>query len=123
MQAIEETPLPASSSKMTPAAEAVTFVEATAAGATNLESTLSDIDKVLSDMAAEEAAAATEVMAAAPEKGKEISEETSEDKGFNFQNLVGEELSKAEKEELQEFAESCGYQLGALLFAESTKKP
>jgi hypothetical protein len=59
---------------------------------------------------------ATEVMAAAPEKGKEIAEETSEDKGFNFQNLVGQELSKAEKEELQEFAESCGYQPRALLF-------
>jgi hypothetical protein len=55
-------------------------------------------------------------MAAAPEKGKEITEETSKDKGFNFQNLVGQELSKAEKEELHEFAESCGYQPGALLF-------
>jgi hypothetical protein len=112
MQAIEETPPPASASKMTPAAEADTSAEAT-----NLESMLSTIDKVLLDMAAEETAAATEeVLAAVPEKGKEITEDTSEEQGFNFQNLVGQELSKAEKEELKEYAISCGYQPGAMLF-------
>jgi hypothetical protein len=52
MQAIEETPPPASASKMTPAGEADISVEAAAAEATNLESTLSAIDKVLLDMAA-----------------------------------------------------------------------
>jgi hypothetical protein len=67
MQAIEETPPSASASKMTPAAEATT------AEATNLVSTLSAIDKVLLDLAAEEtAAAAEEVLATVPEKGKEI---------------------------------------------------
>jgi hypothetical protein len=51
---------------MTPAAEATASAEAT-----NLESTLSAIDKVLLDLAAEEtAAAAEEVQAAVPEKGK-----------------------------------------------------
>jgi hypothetical protein len=95
MQAIEETPPPASASKMTPAAKVAT------AEATNLESTLSAIDKMLLDIAVEETAAATEeVMATVPEKGKEIVEATSEEKGFNFQNLVDQELSKAEKEEL-----------------------
>jgi hypothetical protein len=90
MQAIEETPPPASASKMTPAAEA-----------TNLETTLSAIDKVLLDLAAKEtAAAAEEVMTAVPEKGKEIAEDISEEKGFNFQNIIGQELSKAENEEL-----------------------
>jgi hypothetical protein len=111
MQAIEEMSSPASASKMTPAAEAG------AAEATNLESTLSAIDKVLLDMAAEETVAATEeVMAAVLEKGKEIAKDTSEEKGFSFQNLVGQELSKAEKEELQEYAISYGYQPGAMLF-------
>jgi hypothetical protein len=90
MQAIEETPLPASASKITPATEA-----------TNLESILSAIDKVLLDLAAEEtAAAAEEVLATVPEKGKEIAEDISEEKGFNFQNIIGQELSKDEKEEL-----------------------
>jgi hypothetical protein len=117
MQAIEETPPPASASKMTPAAEADTSAEAATVEATNLESTLSAIDKVLLDMATEETAAAIEeVLAAVPEKGKEIAEDTSEEQGFSFQNLVGQELSKGEKEELQEYAISCGYQLGAMLF-------
>jgi hypothetical protein len=111
MQAIEETPLPASASKMTPAAEAA------AAEATNLESTLSAIDKVLLDMAVEETAAATEeVMAVVPEKGKGIVEDTSEEKSFNLHNLVGQELSDAEKKKMQEYAISCGYQPGAMLF-------
>jgi hypothetical protein len=117
MQAIEETPPLASASKMTPAAEADTSTEVAVAEASNLESTLSAIEKMLLDIAAEETVAATEeVMAAVPEKGKEITEGTLEEKGFSFQNLVGQELSKAEKEELQEYAISCGYQPGAMLF-------
>jgi hypothetical protein len=111
MQAIEKTSSAALASKMTPAAEAG------AAKATNLESTLSVIDKVLLDMAAEETVAATEeALAAVPQKGKETAEDTLEEKGFSFQNLVGQELSKAKKEELQEYAISCGYQPGAMLF-------
>jgi hypothetical protein len=122
MQAIEETPPSASASKITPAAEVVaateaTTAEATTAGATNLESTLSDIDRILLDMAAEEAAtAAKETVATVPEKGKAVAEDTSEEKNFNFQNIIGQKLSKFEKEELHEYAISCGYQLGALLF-------
>jgi hypothetical protein len=72
---------------------------------------------VLLDLAAEETdAAAEEVLDTRPEKGKEIAEDTSEEKGFKFENLIGEELTKAEKEELQEYAISCGYQPGAMLF-------
>jgi hypothetical protein len=82
MQAIEETPPTASASKMTPATEvaaateaapteAIT-VEATTAEASNLESTLSDIDRILLDMATEEAAtAAKETVAIVPEKGRQ----------------------------------------------------
>jgi hypothetical protein len=81
MQAIEEIPPPASASKITPTAEVATATEAapteaataeaTTAEATNLESTLSDIDRILLDMAAEEAvAAAEETLATVPGKGK-----------------------------------------------------
>jgi hypothetical protein len=136
MQAIEETPSPPSASKITPAAEVVASAETATTEGTNLESTLSDIDKVLLDLAAEEAAAATEgvlaaeetaaatekVMAAVPGKGKEIVEDTSEDQGFCFQNLIGQELSQAEKEELQEYVISCGYQPGAMLFGGINKE-
>jgi hypothetical protein len=110
MQAIEEMPPPTSVSKITPAAEFAASTEAATAEATNPESTLSDIDKVLLDLAVEEtAASAEEVLARVPEKGKEVVEDISEEKGFNFQNIIGQELSKAEKEELQEYDISCGY--------------
>jgi hypothetical protein len=68
-------------------------------------------------LAAEETAAVIEeALATVPGKGKEIAEDTSEEKSFNFQNLIGQVLSKAEKEELQEYAISCGYQPRAMLF-------
>jgi hypothetical protein len=130
-EAIEETPPPASASKApvvesatatkaapTEAATAeATTAEATTAEDANLESTLSNIDKILLDMAAEEAATtAKETMATVPGKEKEIAEDTSKEENFNIQNLIGQELSKAEKEELRDYAISCGYQPGALLF-------
>jgi hypothetical protein len=70
------------------------------------------------DLAAKETATvAEEVLATTPEKRKEIAEYASEEKGLNFQNIIGQELSKTEKEELQEYAISYGYQLGAMLFS------
>jgi hypothetical protein len=130
-EVIEETPPPASASKA-PAIESATATEAapteaapTEAAAAeavtaedaHLESTLSNIDKILLDMAAEEAAAAAEeTMVTGPEKEKEVAEDASEEENFNFQNLTGQELSKAEKEELRDYAISCGYQPGTLLF-------
>jgi hypothetical protein len=125
-EVIERTPPTASASKAlvvesTTATEAApseaTTAEAATAEDVDLEHTISNIDNILLDMAAEEAAAATEeTMALEPEKEKEITEYTSDEEIFNFQNLVGQELTKAEKEELKEYAISCGYQPGALLF-------
>jgi hypothetical protein len=127
IEAIEETPPPASASK-TAAAEAApaeaSTSEATAAEATDLENTLNDIDEMILNMAEEETAAAVEeTPVAVPKKGekmpgkeKEPAEDTSEEENFNFQNIIGQELSKAKKEELKDYAISCGYQPGALLF-------
>jgi hypothetical protein len=121
IEAIEETPLPASASK-TPAIESATAAEAGTAEAsttedTNLESTFSDIDKMLLNMATEEAAtAAEETLATVPGKEKEKAKDTSEEKDFDFQNIIGQELSEAEKEELKDYAISCGYKPGAMLF-------
>jgi hypothetical protein len=125
-EVIEGTP-PTTSASKAPAVESATATEAAATEAAaaeaamaedvHLESTLSNIDKILLDMATEEAAAAAkETMATVPEKEKEIAEDASEEEIFNFQNLVGQELTEAEKEELKEYAISCGYQPGALLF-------
>jgi hypothetical protein len=127
IEAIEETP-PSALAPKTAAAEAApaetSTSEAAAAEATNLENTLSDIDEMILNMAGEEtAAAAEETLAAVPEKRekmpgkeKELAEDASEERNFNFQNIIGQELSKAEKEELRDYAISCGYQPGALLF-------
>jgi hypothetical protein len=125
-EVIDKTPPRASAQKI-PAGEEITNIEvapseiaATEAASTedlNLESTIEHIDKMLLDLATEEATtAAEEAMAAASEKGKEIADEASEDEAFRFQNLVGQELSEAEVEELKEYAKSCGYKPGALLF-------
>jgi hypothetical protein len=124
IEAIEETPPSALASKITHVAEVATATEATTTKAataenTNLESTFFDIDKMLLNMAAEEAAAvAEETMATVLGKGKEIAEDISDEKDFNFQNIIGQKLSKAEKEELRDYAISCGYQPGALLFGD-----
>jgi hypothetical protein len=105
MQAIERTPPLASASKITLIASVEAITEANtsaevaaAAEAANLESTLSGIDKMLTDMAAEETAAAAEkVMATVPDKGKKIANAAPEEKDFDLRNLVGQELSKAKK--------------------------
>jgi hypothetical protein len=54
-------------------------------------------------------------MAPVSDKGKGIAKAASEERGFDLRNLVGPELSEAEKE-LQEYGISCGYQPGAMLF-------
>ena len=125
-EAIEGTP-PQASALKAPAVESTTATEAAPSEATaaeaaiaeyiHLESTIANIDKILLDMAAEEATtAAEEAVAAESGKEKEIAAEASEDEAFIFQNLVGEKLSKTEIEELKEYAQSCGYKPGALLF-------
>jgi hypothetical protein len=121
IEAIEETPPPTSASR-TPAVESATAaeagtVEASTTEDTNLKSTFSVIDKMLLNMAAEEAAtAAEETLATVPGKEKEKGKDTSEEKDFDFQNIIGQELSEAEKEELKDYAISYGYKPGALLF-------
>jgi hypothetical protein len=124
MQDIEKTPPSISASKIAPtvSAKAATKanISAEAAAATeaaNLEATLSRIDKLILGMPIEETSAAVEqVMALVPDKGKGIVEAASEEGGFDLRNLVGQELSEAEKKELHEYDISCGYQPGAMLF-------
>jgi hypothetical protein len=89
-----------------------------------LENTLSVIDEMILNMAEEGTVVAGEETPAVvpekrekmPRKEREPAEDASEDGSFNFQNIIGQELSKAEKEELRDYAISCGYQPGALLF-------
>ena len=81
MEAIERTsPSASATAKANGSAEA-----ATAAEAANLESTLSGIDKLILGLPTEEiAAAAEQVMAPMPDKGKKIADAASEEKGFDL---------------------------------------
>jgi hypothetical protein len=65
-------------------------------------------------MAEEEAAVAA--VDTTIEKGKEQTKDTLEEEIFIFQDILGQELSETEKEELKKYAVSCGYKPGALLF-------
>jgi hypothetical protein len=114
-EVIEATP-PGASAPKVPAIESMTTTkvvpseavaeearaEAARSEDINLESMVADIDKILLNMAAEEAAteeaaAATEETTATKPEKEEMTEDTSEDEAFNFQNLVGQELTKAKK--------------------------
>jgi hypothetical protein len=39
-----------------------------------------------------------------PGKGKETTKDILDEKDFNFQNIIGQQLTKAEKEELRDYA-------------------
>jgi hypothetical protein len=96
-----------------------TGAEATGAEAgttedSNLETTLEVIDNILLKMAEEEAVVAA--VNTATEKGKEQVKDILEEENFNFQDLLGQELTSAEKEELKKYAIFCGYKPGSMLF-------
>jgi hypothetical protein len=81
---------------------------------------MSDIDRLVSDIfanaTAETNVAPEETMATVPDKGKEIDKTPSDEGDFDLRHLGGQELSEEDKEELKEYAISCGYQPGSLLF-------
>ena len=78
----------------------------------NLTTTLSEIDKLISDVVAEK-----EVAATVSDKGKNIDETTSEGVNFDLRHLGGQQLFEEDISELKEFATSCGYQPGSMLFS------
>ena len=103
---IHQTPPPTSASKI-PFIESAGTAETAATGAEatgaetetaedpNLETTLGDIDNILLKMAEEEAAAAA--VDTTIGKGKEQIEDTLEEENFNFQDILGQELSETER--------------------------
>jgi hypothetical protein len=105
---IEQTLPPASADKAAkptdPEADVVAEEE-------NLTTTLSKIDRLISDVVAEK-----EVNAVVSDKGKKIDETSSEGANFDLRHLGGQQLSEEDISELKEFAISCGYQPGSMLF-------
>jgi hypothetical protein len=108
MQAIEQTPSPASADK---AIMSVDVEDAPGAEADNLATTMSEINRLISDVVAEKDVAATP-----SDKGKRIEETSSKDKNFDLRHMGGQQLSEEDISELKEFAISCGYQPGSMLF-------
>jgi hypothetical protein len=116
MQAIEWTPPLASATKTVTAtgaeAKAAAAIEAKDVGET--EATMSDIDRIISEVVKD--VTAEEDVATAPDKEREIDSGPSGKKDFDLWHLGGQELSEEEKLELKEFSMSCGYQPRALVF-------
>ena len=118
MQAIERTSPSASAMKATIHADAE---DAGNAEAEELAVTMSEIDRLVSDVVVDVIAEKTSVvaeenMAAVPDKGKKIDNTPSDEKDFDLWHLGGQELFEKDKLELKEFAISCGYQPGSMLF-------
>jgi hypothetical protein len=111
MQAIERTP---------PSASAITGAEAKASAAMEAKdadeakATMSDIDRIISEVARD--VTTDENLATAPAKEREIDSGPSGEEDFDLRHLGGQEFSEEEKLELKEFAMLCGYQPGALVF-------
>jgi hypothetical protein len=89
-----------------------TDIEATATTeGEKLATTLSEIDKLISDVVVEK-----EVVATILGKGKEIYETSSKGMDFDLRHLGSQQLSEEDRSKLREFAISCGYQPGSVLF-------
>jgi hypothetical protein len=124
MEEIEQTPASASVAKVAIPVDAE--AEAKAEGAVEAEdageagTTMSEIDKLVADifedMIAETNVALEETMATVPDKGKEIVKTPSDEGDFDLRYLGGQKSSEEDREELKEYAVSCGYQPGSLLF-------
>jgi hypothetical protein len=80
----------------------------------NLEETLEVIDNILLKMIEEESVVAA--ASTTTEKGKKQAEDILEEEDFEFQDLLGQGLTDAEKAELKKCAIACGYKPGATLF-------
>jgi hypothetical protein len=89
-------------------------VETEAAEDLNLDETLEVIDNILLKMTEEESAVAA--ASTGTEKGEKQAEDILEEEDFEFQDLLGQELTDAEKAELKRCAMACGYKPGATLF-------
>jgi hypothetical protein len=85
--------------------------DTTGAKADNLTTTMSEIDRLISNVIPEK-----DVAKASPDKGKRIEGTSSEDKNFDLRHLGGQQLSKEDISELKKFAISHGYQPRSMLF-------
>jgi hypothetical protein len=77
----------------------------------DLTATMSEVDKIISDVAVEK-----EVATEVSDKGKKAKEISSKEADFDLRHLGGQQLYKEDMAELKDFAINCGYQPGSMLF-------
>ena len=114
MQAAEQTPPSASTAEIVTAAGVEADAAAEVKNTDETVTTMSDIDRLISDVVKD--VAIEEEVAAAPSKEREIDARPSSEKYFDLRHLGGQELSEEDKSELREFVVSYGGQPGVLLF-------
>jgi hypothetical protein len=116
MQAIVRTPPSASAAKTVTAtgAEAKAAAASETKDAGEAKATMSDIDRIISDVVKD--VTADEDVATTLDKERGIDSGPSGEEDFDLRHLGGQELSKEEKLELKEFAMLGGYQPRALVF-------
>jgi hypothetical protein len=108
LHAIEQTLPPDSTDKTVKS----TYVEAAVATkGEDLIATMSEIDKIISDVAVQK-----EVATEVSDKGKKAKEISSKEADFDLRHLDGQQLSEEDMAELKDFAINCGYQPGSMLF-------
>jgi hypothetical protein len=108
LHAIEQTPPPASADKP---AKTIDAEAAIATKGKDLTATMSEIDKIVLDVAMEK-----EVVVEVSDKGKKAKEISSEEADYDLHHLGGQQLSEEDMTELKDFAINCGYQPGSMLF-------
>jgi hypothetical protein len=96
LQAIEQTPPPASVDKTIKSTNVKAVV---ATEGEDFTTTMSKIDRIISDMVAEK-----EVATEVSDKGKKAEEISSEEADFDLRHLGGQQLSEEDMAELKEFA-------------------
>jgi hypothetical protein len=101
LEAIEQTPPLATTDKAVKSTDAEAT---TAAEDENLTTTMSEIDRIISDVVVEK-----EVAVVVLDKGKQIEETYSEAVNFDLRHLGDQQLSEEEISGLKEFAISYGY--------------
>jgi hypothetical protein len=97
MQAIEQTPPSASVAKIVTVASAEADAAVEVKNTNEVETIMSDIDRLISDVVKD--VAIEEEMVATPSKEREIDASPSGEKYFNLRLLGGQELSEEDKSE------------------------
>jgi hypothetical protein len=118
MTAMHKTPPPEARKKTTPSTtdEATEAAHEAESSRGPLETTLSEIDRIIADVVPEKETDKVAAAETSASKMKNIEEASSESKTFDLRHLGGQQLSKEDISKLREFTIAGGYLPGSVLF-------